>query len=195
VVLLVGAALTAGAVDYFWIDIFGGVFPITSTWRYRQTLAWLHGSQYPTNSDVLEFFPKTIPANASNTEMELWTPAGDLSFQLHYTLPATDLAALMARVAPTAMVTAHGGDQLMSVLSTHNEFMDTQFFVGGIRTISDIPTTSTIYITNVGYSKIAPGMECMYQSGIVIDPVTNSVIYWLEGHDSDFSFPHATRAK
>jgi len=183
-----GLALSLGLVDYFCVDLFGGTFvPVTGTWHYRQVLAWMRRTDYPTDSDVLEFFPKTLPDHATNTRMILHQLPGDMDFELRCTLPADEVAALIARVTPVAIVSGHAGDEMTgattSAIAMRNNVSDPTYFslADGPGMQNQLPPEYMVYVTHVGNSKDG-AVKLIYESGIAVNPATNVVIYWLTSH-------------
>jgi hypothetical protein len=177
--------LTVGLVDYFCVDLFGGIFiPVTAQFHYPQILSWLRRQDYPADSDVLEFFPAVIPDHATNRRMFFQQLPGDLDFELRCTLPADEVMALVRRVTPVALATGHSGDEILTVTASHPELMNPQVFdlADGPGRQNVLPDTWVISITNVGHSKVHQGFEEFYESGIAVNPQTNDVIYWLKEH-------------
>lgn len=184
-VVLGGLALAFALADYFCVDLFNGIFiPVTAPFHYAHIISWLHRQNYPTDSDVLMYFPKTIPDHALNTRMFLQQLPGDMDFELRCTLPADEVMALVKRVAPVALASGHSGDEMWAATSSHPELMNPEVFdlADGPGRQNALPPGWMIYITNVGNSKLEPKFEEFYESGIAVNAATNDVIYWLRAH-------------
>jgi hypothetical protein len=170
-------AVIAGTIDYFWIDLFGGFWPITNVYRYRSVLKAVHQdtAAYPPGANALAYFPKSILAEASGVRLFYWTPPGDIDFELRCTLPQAEVAAFICRVAPLAHTTFRGSEEM---------FSHQMFYIGDTPGGWKLPETYTIYVTATGQCPIEGIGYRDFESGVAIDSQHNDVIYWLDSHDT-----------
>ena len=168
---------------YFWPYLFGGIIPLTGTWRYRQLLSRIRGADYPVDRDVLAIFPQFIPEQARNRRLYFDTPPGDMDLQLRCTLPALDVAALVKRVvAPSALAKAKGQEQTNIWDQQRIPLPAPMLGICEPEWERKLPDSYTMYVTHVGGSPSRDGAVWLYQSGIAVNPQTDDVIYWVESH-------------
>jgi hypothetical protein len=177
---LLAVLLTAAALVYHTLD---GVFwQITSPRRYASIAGEYRriAADRPAHTDLMAVFPTSLPPEARNTRFSYWTPPGDVSLQLRCTLPAADVAEIVARWAPAALSTTRGPAQESGYY--HGPTDDHQFFVGNGPGGWHLPETYVVYTTAVGHEEIDATSRNSYEVGVAVDDKQNDVIYWMQGH-------------
>lgn len=121
-------------------------------------------------------FPAGIPPTATHIRFHYLTPPGDVDLQLRCTLQPTDVAALVARVAPAALTTTRGREQASGYYRGPKDEHD--FYVGdGPNWL--LPESYTVYTTAVGHAD-EHGSRWGYEAGVAVEPRQGDVIYWMQ---------------
>ena len=186
-----GALALVAAVVYDTLD--GTFWPITWPIRYAAlSERYRHiAADRPTNVTLMDVFPIVVPTTARNVRFNYWTPPGDVSLQLRYTLPAADVAAVVARWSPVAVATARGGEQASG--HYNGPIDDNQYFVGDQPGGFKLPESYVVYTTADAHTPIDGTTQYSYTAGVAVDEQKNDVIYWLQGSAEAVPAAGATR--
>jgi hypothetical protein len=186
--LIVGAVvlgvlgIVATPVIYVLLAFQDLVGPHTNLDRYAHDIKWFHDKRSQIGVDVVGYFPPTIPQEASNSRYFYQTPPGDITMQLQCVLPAEEVAALIARVAPVAKLKAWGSKELADK-ELEGESVTPNFRNAENTRYEKLPASYTIYVIGNGHEhgtdKDKFGWK--YQYGIAVDREQREVIYWLTG--------------
>jgi len=131
------------------------------------------------DTDVLAYFPPSIPAGASNIQFCYQTPPGDIDFQLRCTLLPSDVAALIAKVTPLAKSISHGSEDMYGPQVPDSQKYMAGLFLKADGTESELPKEFTIYVMGSGHGKDNGSWTFVY--GVAVNPQQNDVVYWLHG--------------
>jgi len=176
VLILVLVAVLAGPQILFYILI----GPVTSPSRYTSELKSLHEDySHWVNTDVLAYFPPSIPTGASDIQFCYQTPPGDIDFQLRCTIQPSDVAALIAKLAPIAKSISHGSEDMYGPQVPENQQYMAGLFLKADGTEGELPKQFIIYVMGTGHGKNNGSWDFVY--GVAVDPQKNDVLYWQHG--------------